>query len=483
MRSFFPWNLFWKFFVWFLGLINFIFLITFSIASYVIDFQFQTGNSIAVIGIFFVLSLIGAAAFAYRFSVPIRGIVLRGLRLLSKKQMSSMDEGTEDPDALLDGEQSEYFELEMVMDKIRKKMRKRRVQLAKERQESQALMSSLEDAIVSVGVQQKVQFYNSRFANQFLEKPILDLLIKGDGVPLAQVFREPEILDLFSKTLISGDSNSARIKINSIIEGKPRFYSVKVSPLKSLTASDHDRQIYGAMAVFHDVTELKLTEQIRIEFVENASHELRTPLTSIKGYVDTAKEDLAAGSTAQLGHFLEVISKNANRLVELVNDMLTLSSLEAGLGIKKDEIVPDKLTQDMVERLSPLALEKQIMIRVFSESSNFYADQGKVEQVLENLLSNAIKYIPVGGKIEVKWFEDKSKINLHVSDNGPGIAEEHQLRLFERFYRIDKGRARDVGGTGLGLSIVKHIMQSHGGTVQLKSGLGQGAEFICSFPK
>jgi two-component system phosphate regulon sensor histidine kinase PhoR len=184
-----------------------------------------------------------------------------------------------------------------------------------------------------------------------------------------------------------------------------------------------------------------------------------------------------------LGYFLGVISKSVNRLSELVGDMLTLSSLESGAAVKKETVRPGELTQEVMERLSKMASEKQISLHVFTEAGSFSADPRKVDQVLTNLVSNAIKYIPSGGKVEVRWEEEKDFVRLRVIDNGPGIADIHQGRLFERFYRIDKGRSRDVGGTGLGLSIVKHIMLSHGGSVQLKSESGQGCEFICIFPK
>lgn len=475
MKAFFPWRLFWKFFFTLVLLLNLLFLTSLAVAAQFIHLRLYSTEPLIVAGIFFLLSLIGAAAFSYRFSSPLRRVILKALRLANKKQVA--DE--QDVEEVLEEEPGEYFELEMALDKIRRKMKKRRIQLAHEREESQALMSSLEDAILSIDIGFKVKFYNSRFANQFLERSQGELLLSGESVPLAQIFREPQILNLFKLTLSKGESQSQRLSMYSLIDKQMKFYSIKVSALRE----EKTGVVYGAMAVFHDVSDLKLAEQIRIEFVENASHELRTPLTSIKGFVDTAKEDIQEGKTDQMGYFLGVISKNVDRLTELVNDMLTLSILESGGGVKRESIRAEELTQDLVERVSSMASEKQILIKVFCESSPFLADIGKVEQVLENLVTNAIKYIPSGGQVQVKWLEDKNFVSLYVIDNGPGIAEIHLKRLFERFYRIDKGRSRDVGGTGLGLSIVKHIMQSHGGSVQVKSEIGKGSEFICTFPK
>lgn len=475
MKSFFPWRLFWKFFTTLMFLLNLLFITSLAIASYIIDFHFYSTEPLIVIAIFFVLSAIGSAAFSYRFSSPLKTVILKALRIANKKQVADIDT-TED---MLEEEPGEYFELEVALDKIRKKMKKRRIQLAHEREETQALMSSLDDAILTVDPNLRVKFFNSRFANQFLEKPKTEMLARGEPVPLAQIIRVPEILEIFKRTIETSERQSTTLRLHSIIDGEKRIFLIKVSPLRE----DKNFELYGAMALFHDITEVKKADQIRIEFVENASHELRTPLTSIRGFVSTALEDYQAGKTEQLGYFLGVISKSVDRLSELVSDMLTLSALDSGAAVKKESLKPLEMTQEVVEQLSSLASEKNISIRVVNESSEFPADSRKVEQVLNNLIGNAIKYIPVGGKIEVRWEEEMDSVRLRVIDNGPGIADVHLDRMFERFYRIDKGRSRDVGGSGLGLSIVKHIMQSHGGSVQVKSELGRGSEFICLFPK
>src|SRR6185312_7667607 len=331
----------------------------------------------------------------------------------------------------------------------------------------------------SVDLNLKIQFYNSRFANQFLDLETARGLSEGQPVALAQIFREPEVIQVFAETLKEKDTRSTKLKLKSKIDNQIRFFSITVSPL----VREKDGEVYGALALLHDISDLKQSEQIRMEFVENASHELRTPLTSVKGFVETLREDVKEGRLDQLPHFLDIISRNVTRLSDLVNDMLTLSKLESGSALKPEIVRPDELAQDVVERMASLASEKNIVIKVITEAQPFSADHTKVEQVLQNLLGNAIKYIQENGQIEVRWEEQPKATLLRVIDNGPGIAEIHLSRLFERFYRIDKGRSRDVGGTGLGLSIVKHIMQSHGGSVTVKSELGKGSEFICLFPK
>jgi two-component system phosphate regulon sensor histidine kinase PhoR len=475
MKSFFPWRLFWKFFLNLLLLINLIFILSASLGFYVMGIQLEPGQILFVILIFFILSVLGAAGFSYRFSSPLKRVILKALRLANKKQVENGDQ----VDEVFQDEPGEYFELEVALDKIRRKMKKRRLQLASERAESQALMLSLDDAILSVTKDLKIKFFNARFANLFLSRQQSQLLSRGEQMPLAQVLREPEILALFESSLVQGVPQSVTMRLNSQIDGMLRDYQIKFSPLREPKSSN----IYAVMALFHDVTELKKSERIRIEFVENASHELRTPLTSMKGFVETLKEDVQAGRMNELPRFLNIISRSVDRLSELVNDMLSLSALESDVKLKKELVHPMIMTEEIVGRLKTLAEQKQIQVKIDVHCPAFMGDSLKIEQVLQNLLDNAIKYGQEKGHIQILWKDQGNFAKLHVIDDGPGLSEDHIGRVFERFYRIDKGRSRDVGGTGLGLSIVKHIMQGHGGSVQVLSKPGQGSEFICSFPK
>jgi two-component system phosphate regulon sensor histidine kinase PhoR len=228
---------------------------------------------------------------------------------------------------------------------------------------------------------------------------------------------------------------------------------------------------------------LKKAEKMRIEFVANVSHELRTPLTSIKGYAETLLQDLEEGRVPD-PDFLKIILKNSDRLLALINDLLDLSAIESGA----DELHPavldlKEVTEHVVLHVETLAQKKQTKIVSEIYTPQVVADPKRLEQVLTNLIDNAIKYCPPNSEIRVKWNEEADFIVLRVSDNGPGIAEKYLDRLFERFYRLDKGRSREMGGTGLGLSIVKHVMQRHNGTVNAESNLGEGTTFVCRFPK
>jgi two-component system phosphate regulon sensor histidine kinase PhoR len=255
---------------------------------------------------------------------------------------------------------------------------------------------------------------------------------------------------------------------------------LSVAPLKDAESGE----IFGAVGIFHDVTELKQAEQIRIEFVGNASHELRTPITSIKGYVETLKEDLKTKNYDGAEQFVGIISRNVDRLTFLVNDLLDLSALESGGELKKVQVSTQEVTEAALKQLETRRANRKQTVNVIDHVRTVMADSQRVEQVLLNLIDNAIKYTPEGRQIDVTWDLQGDDVILKVKDNGAGIAFEHQSRLFERFYRVDAGRSREQGGTGLGLAIVKHIMIKHGGSIRLVSepGRGSGSEFICTFP-
>ncbi len=231
------------------------------------------------------------------------------------------------------------------------------------------------------------------------------------------------------------------------------------------------------------INKLKEVEQLRIDFVANVSHEIRTPLTSIKGFADTLLEDATSGRpiTAEL---ITPIVRNCERLSNLINDLLDLSALDAQKSLEKEMINAREVTEKVFAQLQSLFTQKSQSANFQCEGITVWGDAHRIEQVLINLLDNASKYTPAGRKIEARWFVDnKNKTILEVKDNGPGIAPEHLERLFERFYRVDKGRSRSLGGTGLGLAIVKHIMMVHGGTVQGSSEVGKGSIFRCEFPR
>jgi len=259
----------------------------------------------------------------------------------------------------------------------------------------------------------------------------------------------------------------------------PRFLQVNALALRDAAGSND-----GAIIVFHDLTRLRQLEGVRQEFVANVSHELRTPLSLIKSAAETlldgAKDDPAA-----LTRFLQIIDKHANRLALLIDDLLLLSTLDSGgLRLDRQPLALKSTVQDAIDDLQPRALARDVTLVNRVPGSLFaLADSDRIRQVISNLVDNAIKYGRVSGTTVVEGgLLADGRIELRVVDDGPGIPKESQIRIFERFYRVDKARSREQGGTGLGLAIVKHVIQAHGGEVRIESEPGSGANFVLSLP-
>lgn len=237
----------------------------------------------------------------------------------------------------------------------------------------------------------------------------------------------------------------------------------------------------GCVVIFHNITDIRRTEKMRRDFVANVSHELRTPLSAIEGYSETLL-DGALDDPAVCRDFVQVIHRHSLRLTQLVGNLLDLSKLES--TDYKPEFLPislQNLIQQVLMLVEDKAQEKDIEIAVDISSSlpKAMADLSSLQQVLTNLLDNAIKYTPTQGHVRVQAFQTpQNKIQVEVVDTGIGIETKYHSRIFERFYRVDKARSREMGGTGLGLSIVKHIVQLHNGEIWVESEAGNGSKFI-----
>jgi two-component system phosphate regulon sensor histidine kinase PhoR len=240
-----------------------------------------------------------------------------------------------------------------------------------------------------------------------------------------------------------------------------------------------------ALFVLHDITQQKKLEAVRKDFVANVSHELRTPLSMIKGYAETLVDGHHEIPIADRDKFLRTIQRHAERLNSLLEDLLTLSRLESiNPGLRRETIAFPALVTAIIDdyRVRPAAAAHHLHVALDPGISELLIDPLKITQVFENLLDNALKYSPPGSHIHVTARMRPDDIEVCVRDNGLGIPEEDLPHIFERFYRVDKGRSREKGGTGLGLSIVKHIIQLHGGQVRVESRLGEGSAFFFSLP-
>jgi two-component system phosphate regulon sensor histidine kinase PhoR len=245
-----------------------------------------------------------------------------------------------------------------------------------------------------------------------------------------------------------------------------------------------DSKPQGILAVFVDVSEIRRLETLRKDFVANVSHELRTPITAVRSAVDTLRLTLSDDPDAS-ERFVDIIDRNAQRLGALVEDLLDLSRIES--KEYRPEAAPVALravSEQVLTLLRPRIEEKRFEVRneIASELPPVRADRKGLEQVFTNLLDNAIKYCGPGTRICLRAARNGNTFRIEVADTGPGIEPRHLPRLFERFYRVDSGRSRDMGGTGLGLSIVKHLVEAMGGTIGVDSTPGKGSTFWLTLP-
>ncbi len=368
----------------------------------------------------------------------------------------------------------EWGEFEAALDELQRDLSHKTAALTQERSELSTLMSAISDAVLAVDPSGRPLFFNPRFAMLFG-----GTRVRENQLGLEEMLRSAEVTRAFKETIRTQQTQSLTAALYVRDSQTPKIFALSASPLRSGSEAP-----YGALGIFHDITELKQAERIRIDFVANVSHELRTPMTAIKGFADTLKNDIAEGRTESLSQFSEAISRNVERLMEMVRDLLDLSSIENESDeFSKSVVSPQEATSHALSVLQKTITERNHQIETDYGASQVLSHPQRLEQVLTNLIENAIKYTPKGGKIRITWEDRPDHVLLHVVDNGPGIPAREQPRLFERFYRVDRARSRDIEGTGLGLAIVKHIMQRHGGWVMVASDLGKGATFTCRFPK
>lgn len=229
--------------------------------------------------------------------------------------------------------------------------------------------------------------------------------------------------------------------------------------------------------------ELGRLERVRIDFVANVSHELRTPLTAIKGFVETLRHGALEDPEAAR-RFLDIIQRHTDRIIALVDDLLTLSQAEGpGPQLSMGGLDLADLIEEVAQGLQPRAAEKRLALTLdLQRPAPLAGDRDRLAQVLSNLLDNAVKYTPEGGTVTVTLAREGEAWTIRVADTGIGIPPAHQARIFERFYRVDKARSRDMGGTGLGLAIARHIAQAHGGGISVSSSPGKGSAFTLRLP-
>lgn len=293
------------------------------------------------------------------------------------------------------------------------------------------------------------------------------------GKRLTEVIRAASVHEAFRRALDDGQSSEVEF---DFLAPEKMIYSVRVAPVEL----DGRR---SAIGIFYDLTTIERLERVRQEFFSNISHELRTPLTSIIAYVETL-EDGAIEDEANNRRFLGIIRRNARRMHHLIDDILELSSIEAGkISIQPKSLNLHALVNEIFASLSAPLKEKKITTEnAVSPDTRVTADVIRLEQILTNLIDNSVKFNRERGTITVTHERKDGRDYIRIIDMGEGISAEHLDRIFERFYRTDRARSREIGGTGLGLAIVKHLARLHGGEVSADSTLGKGSTFTVELP-
>jgi two-component system phosphate regulon sensor histidine kinase PhoR len=344
--------------------------------------------------------------------------------------------------------------------------------LSAEKQRLDTILSSMGEGVMVTDSDGVITLVNPAFRRLF------SISGEVEGKKLVEISRHPDLLDAFNDL---GKTDVDELVREVAIQPNDCTLFTHWVPLNV----NGVRQ--GIVAVFHDISDLKKAENMRRDFVANVSHELRTPVTIIKGYAETLLDGALKSDPARATRFVEIISSHSERLTNLINDILTLSSLESKEAIL--ELNPIDVSGTIAKAcmlLQERAVQKNISIineSIGGPLPRVMADQGRLEQVVVNLLENAIKYTPDGGTVRLFTEDSGEFVRVSVADTGIGIPFKDLPRIFERFYRVDEARTREQGGTGLGLAIVKHIVQLHGGAVSVTSEPGQGSMFSFTLKK
>ena len=356
----------------------------------------------------------------------------------------------------------EIGQVASALDKTTRGVEESYARVQNSQRELETLLNSMQDAVIAVDVDGRVQWANRGMDRLLLRAPRLN-------APLIDSVRDPDFLAAIQEAARDQIVTSARS--NTIAPG--RIFDVTAAPMPG----------GGAVAVLRDLTETERMEKSRRDFIANVSHELRTPLTSIQGYTETLLDNPIADNHVR--DFLEIIRKNAARMSRLTEDLLTLARVESGEHrFDMQRVSTEELLQDALESFREVARSYgvELVIENSVPAGHVNADREAIHQIFSNLIENALKYAASGKKIILGARAAANGVEFYIRDFGPGISSEHLHRLFERFYRVDKARSRESGGTGLGLAIAKHIVLAHEGTIRAESDLNHGSTFLFTLP-
>jgi two-component system phosphate regulon sensor histidine kinase PhoR len=363
----------------------------------------------------------------------------------------------------------EIGKLAVTLNKMAQDIEEKIREIATKNQHLEAIFNSMIEGVIVTDSSSKIISINHAIEELFDVKKA-----QIQGKFFLEGIRNSDISEIISRAIKNAEFISKEI---ILVMPRAKVVQVNVSPIFE------EGNVTGSAIVMHDITEIRRLETMRRDFVANVSHELKTPLTSIKGFVETLLEGAIEDKENSI-NFLKIIKDHTDRLNALINDLLDLSHIESKeIVLNKDKFDLAKLVNEIITGFKSQAKKKGVEIKsALPEGLEILADKSKIEQVFANFISNAIKFNKEKGSVLIysEQFSDKTKII--IEDSGLGIPVRDIPRIFERFYRVDKARSRELGGTGLGLSIVKHIVELHGGAIGVESIEGLGSKFWFSLP-
>jgi two-component system phosphate regulon sensor histidine kinase PhoR len=361
-------------------------------------------------------------------------------------------------------EGDELSELALALNETAARLNETIRSLTEERNRSAAILDSMVEGVAVISSDERVAFGNRAFCRSIgTDEAALQKR------PLLEVVRQTELVALIRRALATNTVMTSEIGIGP---ERQRIFGVTVAPIEADGST-------GLVLVLHDISELRRLERVRQDFVANVSHEFKTPLTAIQGFAETLLTG-ALEDAQNRRRFLEIIRKHATSLSRLTDDLLKLSQIEAGkleLDVRRLDVA--HLVEPCLETTGLKARQKELSLSSYvpPDLPHIRGDIIRLREVLQNLLDNAVQYTPAGGQITLCAAALGDRVVISVRDTGIGIPKADQERIFERFYRVDPARSREVGGTGLGLSIAKHLVEAHGGRIEVESEVGRGSTF------
>lgn len=409
------------------------------------------------------LCILGAVVMTWIFSRAIEWRIQR-LKMFAEHVL---DASSDDEPLPEEGEQTAL--LNQSLRRMAMRIRELVERLSLESARRDVILKSMAEGVLAVDHQKNVLFCNQALSNALgLRHPV------EENTPLIGLVRDPKFLGLISGVLASGEAVKSKLQFNA---DDASVFEAYAAPL---AVPPHQ----GALVILHDITGLERLERIRRDFVANVSHELRTPLTAIRGYAETLLAG-ALSDTENNRRFVEIIQAHAIRLNNIASDLLTLSDLESG----RRDAEPGPISVEEAVNTALLTVEPEARIRGVNLVRGSVSDALitghaiRLEQALVNLLDNAVKFNHPGGEARIDaGMTGDGRVYITVSDTGSGMPSDDLPRIFERFYRVDRARSREVGGTGLGLSIVKHVVERMEGSIKVESRLGKGSTFTVLLP-